>query len=229
MEKILDLVNDYIIILDSSGEIKFCNKSALTKLEYTLDELIKYDIDEIFYDKNKKLKKYIEKINKQEDLEITFDLCSKCGKKVSLYSEVVVESFEDREYIIIVAKDSCERIYKREDLEKILDNLDINCWLKNIKGEYIYVNKSYAEELKDDRLNILGKTAKDYWSKDECDSFTAMDREVIESKKIQLTENYTSQEDSESWSEIYKAPILDKNNQVEFIIGYTREITLQKS
>ena len=228
MEKILDLVNDYIIILDSSGEIKFCNKSALTKLEYTLDELIDSDIDEILYDKNEKLKKYIGKINKQENLEITFDLCSKYGKKVSLYSEVVVESFEGREYIIIVAKDSCERIYKREDLEKILDNLDINCWLKNIKGEYIYVNKSYAEEMKDDRLNILGKTAKDYWSKEECDSFTAMDREVIESKKIQLTENYNCQEDSESWVEIYKGPILDKNNEVEFIIGYTKEITLQK-
>ena len=152
--------------------IKFCNKSALTKLEYTLDELIDSDIDEILYDKNEKLKKYIGKINKQENLEITFDLCSKYGKKVSLYSEVVVESFEGREYIIIVAKDSCERIYKREDLEKILDNLDINCWLKNIKGEYIYVNKSYAEEMKDDRLNILGKTAKDYWSKEECDYYS---------------------------------------------------------
>ena len=93
---------------------------------------------------------------------------------------------------------------------------------------YIYVNKSYADEMKDERLNILGKTAKDYWSKEECDSFTAMDREVIESKKIQLTENYNCQEDSESWVEIYKGPILDKNNEVEFIIGYTKEITLQK-
>ena len=228
MEKILDLINDYIIILDSSGEIKFCNKSVLTKLEYTLEELINIDIKEILYNENEKLKRYIEKNNKKAKLELTFDLCSKYGNKISIYGEVVLESFNDKKYIFIVAKDSCEKTYKREELEKILDNLDINCWLKNTKGEYIYVNKSYAKELKDERLNILGKTVKDYWSKDECDSFTAMDREVIESKKIQLTENYTSQEDSESWVEIYKAPILDKNNDVEYIIGYTKEINLQK-
>ena len=228
MKKVLDLVNDYIIILDPSGEIKFCNKSALKKLEYTLDELINIDIDEISYYKNKKLKEYIREVDKQENLKISFDLCSKSGKKVSLFMEVIVDSFEGREYIIIVAKDICEKIYKREDLEKILDNLDINCWLKNMKGEYVYVNKSYAEEMKDDRLNILGKTAKDYWSKDEYDSFTAMDREVIESKKIQITENYNQNDDSESWVEIYKAPILDESNEVEFIIGYTKEITLQK-
>ena len=68
MEKILDLINDYIIILDSSGEIKFCNKSVLTKLEYTLEELINIDIKEILYNENVKLKRYIEKNNKKAKL-----------------------------------------------------------------------------------------------------------------------------------------------------------------
>lgn len=228
MEKILDIVDDYIMILDKSGSIQFCNRKLLTKLGYNLAELKNISIEEILYADTENLEVEINKINKANNIKINLDLCTKCGEKVSVYSEIVLDNFKEEESIIIISRDVCEKSYKREDLEKILDGMPFDCWLKNTNGDYIYVNESYARELKDDRLNILGKNSSEYWNKEMCDLFVRMDKEVIESKKYQLTEDYTKQGDSDLWVEIYKAPILNKNNEVEYIIGFTKDVTLQK-
>ena len=227
MEKILDIVDDYIIILDSDCNIQFCNKKLLSKLGYKIEELKNINIEKIF-NNNASLIIDLIKSNKEKNLKVDLELGCKSGEKFLIYGEFVLDDFKGKESIFIVGKDLCEKSYKREDLEKILDNMQFNCWLKNMDGEYIYLNESYAKELNDDRLNILGKKTSDYWNEKMCNKFTMMDKEVIDSKKYQLTESYTKQGDSDLWVEIYKAPIFNENNEVEYIFGSTRDITLQK-
>ncbi|MGL6107856.1 PAS domain S-box protein [Romboutsia sp.] len=228
MENILETIDNYIIILDKKYNIKFCNKRILFKLGYQSEELKNINIKNIFFNKNKSINIDIDNITKNKKLNISLELLSKCREKISVYSEVIIDTFKGEESIIIVSKDICEKSYKREELEKILESILLNCWLKNMDGEYVYVNESYAKELGDNRLNILGKKTGDYWDNKQCSEFTDMDREVIESRKYQLTENYSKQDDSELWVEIYKAPIINENNEVEYIVGFTKDITLQK-
>ena len=150
------------------------------------------------------------------------DFFSKDKERIPVYCEILIDDFKGKESIFILAKDLCEKSYTREDLEKILDNMRLNCWLKNMDGEYVYVNESYAKELKDDRLNILGKKTSVYWDEKMCNKFTKMDKEVIYSKKYQLTQSYSKQGDTDLWVETYKSPIFNKDNEVEYILGQLR-------
>ena len=228
MQNILDIVDDYIIVLDKNWNIQFCNKKVLSKLKFNLGELKDKSIENLIHIKADDLEIDIEAVDRQKSIEVYLDLYSKTKEKIPVYSEVILNDLDGKELIFIVSKDRCEKYYKREELEKILENMQLNCWLKNMNGEYIYLNESYAKELDDDRLNILGKKTEQYWNDEMCDSFTSMDREVIQSKKYQLTESYSKNGDSDLWVETYKAPILNKNDEVEYIVGFTKDITLQK-
>ncbi|MEG0051275.1 MAG: ATP-binding protein [Terrisporobacter sp.] len=228
MDNILDMVDDYILILDKHWNIKFCNKKLLTKLKYNLDDLKNNSFDKIIVWENTKLNKNIEDISIYNNLEINIDLLSKFNKEISIYSNTKISDFKGEECIFFIGRDICEKSYKREDLEKILDTLPFNSWLKNMNGEYVYLNESYAKELKDNRLNILGKKTKEYWNKEMSKSFNAMDFEVMQSKKNQLTEKYSKCGEAELWVEVYKAPILNNENDVEYIVGFTKDITLRK-
>lgn len=225
MNNILNLTDNYIIILDKCFNIKFCNKKALLKTKYVLEEL-----DNVMGKKILDIKNIdINRLSKNSSIQLDLQLYSKNTEKIPVYSEVLIDDYKGEECIFIIAKDLCEKTYTREHLEKILDNMQLNCWLKNMDGEYVFVNESYAEELKDDRLKVLGNKTSKYWETEKSNSFTEMDKEVIKTKKYQLTESCSKQEDSDLWVEIYKAPIFDKNNEVEYILGSTKDITLKKN
>lgn len=224
MENILNIVNNYIIVFNKSFKVEFCNKKLLSKMKYTLEELKNLNNKLIIDIKDLD----INQINRDESLKIDLDFFSKDKERIPVYCEILIDDFKGKESIFIVAKDLCEKSYTREDLEKILDNMRLNCWLKNMDGEYVYVNESYAKELKDDRLNILGKKTSVYWDEKMCNKFTEMDKEVIYSKKYQLTQSYSKQGDTDLWVETYKSPIFNKYNEVEYILGSTKDITLQK-
>ncbi|MGL5313214.1 MAG: ATP-binding protein [Peptostreptococcaceae bacterium] len=228
MQSILDIVNDYIIVLDKFWNIQFCNKKLLSKLKFNLGELKNKSIEKIINNNVQDLNIDIKKLNRQNNLKLDLELQSKYEEGLPVCSEIVLSDFDGEESIFIVSKDRCEKYYKREELEKILENIQLNCWLKNMNGEYVYLNESYANEIGHDRLNILGKKTSEFWEENESDLFTSMDREVIESKKFQLTEHCTKQGDDELWVEIYKAPILNNDDDVEYIIGFTKDITLHK-
>ncbi|KHS57274.1 hypothetical protein QX51_09075, partial [Terrisporobacter othiniensis] len=225
MNKILNITDNYIIILDKHFKIKFCNKKALLKTKYTLGDVENSKAEKILDIKNLD----INKLSKDSSIKLDLQLYSKDIETIPVSSEVLLDNYNGEESIFIIAKDLCEKTYTREHLEKILDNLKLNCWLKNMNGEYIFVNESYAKELKDNKLNILGKNTSDYWDTEMCNLFTNMDKEVKRSKKYQLIESYSKNEDSELWVETYKAPIFDENNEVKYILGSTKDITLKKN
>lgn len=225
MDNILNITDNYIIILDKGFKIKFCNKKALLKIKYTLEDVENSKAEKILDIKNLD----INKLSKDSSIKLDLQLYSKNIETIPVSSEVLLDNYKGEESIFIIAKDLCEKTYKREHLEKILDNLKLNCWLKNRNGEYIFVNESYAKELKDNKLNILGKKTSDYWDAEMCNLFMDMDKEVVRSKKYQLTESCSKNEDSELWVETYKAPIFDENNEVKYILGSTKDITLKKN
>ncbi|MGL5327675.1 MAG: ATP-binding protein [Peptostreptococcaceae bacterium] len=215
MKSTLNITDDYLIILDKNYKIIFCNDKILEKLGYKSREIKDKSVDIIIknndlFDKKRK--------------DINLKLLSKYNEYLELDSEFVYQD----ETIVIMAKEKIKKTYTVKELEQMLDNLPFDCWLKNTNGEYIFINESYTKELNDKRGNILGKTSKDYWSEEEAKLFMEMDREVIDTKKYQVTEHYSQNGEYEIWTETYKAPILNKDDEVKYLIGYTKDITLQK-
>lgn len=225
MEGILNIVDNYIIILDYNGRVQFCNKELLKKLSYSLEELKNINIQEITWDRHDDeiLKIIKHKLNQK----IQLDLRSKEEETISIYGEITIDEFKGSKSLIFVGKDITEKTYKINQLDQMLDNMPFDCWMKNNEGQYIYVNESYAKKLNSSKYGALGKTSEAFWNEGLSSKFEEMDNEVIQSKKYQLTETYSNYDGLELWTEVYKAPVIN-NDEVEYIIGYTKDITLQR-
>ncbi|MEG1254368.1 ATP-binding protein [Clostridium sp.] len=120
-------------------------------------------------------------------------------------------------------------LFTKEDLEIFLDNLPVSSWIKDLDGKYIYANKAYASLLNVNKEDIIGKFHKDFWSKELCNCFDKLDKEVIKTKNsIFLEECTKSDNDNFEWFETYKTPLLDKDGNVKYTGGILNETTLNK-
>ena len=72
MENILDIVDNYIVVIDKKYNIQFCNKKMLLKLEYNLEELKNFNIRKILYTKNEIQEINIENIIKKQQIKNEF-------------------------------------------------------------------------------------------------------------------------------------------------------------
>ena len=116
MNNILNITDNYIIILDKFFRIKFCNKKALSKIKYTLEEVDNISGETILDTKNLD----INRLSKDSSIQLDLQLYSKFNEKIPISSEVLIDYYKDEESIFIIAKDLCEKTYAREHLEKLL-------------------------------------------------------------------------------------------------------------
>ena len=59
-----------------------------------------------------------------------------------------------------------ERLYTIEDLEKLLEYLPYEIWLKDKDGKHVYINQKGADEIGLKKEDIIGKTDRELRSKE---------------------------------------------------------------
>ena len=93
-----DKKKDYIIALNDVGEIIFCNKSFLNRLNYTYGEILNSNIKNIVIDKDNI-------INEVDDIDKDLKFLSNTGELVELNVNINKEEFNNKKYILIVGKE----------------------------------------------------------------------------------------------------------------------------
>lgn len=101
MIDILNAINDYALVINKEGLIKFCNQTLLTKLKYKNNELDNLNINTILFNKDFDFIKNIDS-NKRCDIELIF--YNKDKEKISLNSNIVKKIFEDKEVTVIISE-----------------------------------------------------------------------------------------------------------------------------
>lgn len=120
------------------------------------------------------------------------------------------------------------REYRLEDLENLLDNVPYAAWIKDEFREYSYVNKYFSEMINIPKDEIIGKVDAELGiSKNTM--FMKNDEEVLNSKTAILTEEKITINGAERWYEVYKSPLSKKGIKSNWIMAFTREITIDKS
>jgi PAS domain S-box-containing protein len=115
---------------------------------------------------------------------------------------------------------------KVRDLQRtILDNIPYLVWLKNNDGEYLHVNKAFANAYRKTPEQIIGKSDFDFCSPEKAAEFQQSDNEVKQNKKRQFVEQIENLFDNETVFETYKSPVLDDEGEVIGITGISREMT----
>lgn len=228
MIDILENINNYIIVTDRYGKIKYCNKKLLYKIDIDKQYIVDENIEKILYIEKHDIKAIIKDIKKEETVNIDLNLYNKLNKVISFNCKVIVDNFEDKESIFIIGEELEKKSYTREDLDNLLDNLPFSIWIKNKNGKYRYLNNTYAKSCGIDKNDIIGKCDSDYWEEEVCKLFDNRDQNVIKSKTPIMYDEIVERNKVKEYFETYKSPIFDNDGELLYTIGCTRNVTIEK-
>lgn len=112
----------------------------------------------------------------------------------------------------------------------LLDNFPFMVWLKDPENRYLAVNSAFAKTFRGARTeDFVGKTDFDFVPAAVARAWEAADREVLASRRqISVEEEIHHRKGSSTWSEIYRAPVLDDHGNLLGTVGFAREITARK-
>lgn len=229
MKKVFDKLEEGILIINSKGTIVFCNQQLRSKLGYTGEEIEEKYFEQIVKrDKNQPL--YLEKyIGKTMDLV----LLPQGGGHLSLTGEISCQEWiGEKVYFILFSNCECPKLLK-EGVEILLDQIPFVIWIKDRDGEYKYINQMGVETITKyiqplSREEIIGKLDREIWKSTPEEQSLGLDKAVIESKQSRSCEYGIKVGEQTLNIEMYKAPLLDENNEVRYIVGMSQDVSLSR-
>ena len=120
-------------------------------------------------------------------------------------------------------------VQEQKELKLIIDTSPVIIFYKDKEGKFIRVNKAFADALRMNEADFIGKTVFDLYTKKIAQSMTDDDRKVFKSNrpKLNIIEQYQSASGLR-WVQTDKIPIQDKNGNPIGLIGFTLDITERK-
>ncbi len=110
-----------------------------------------------------------------------------------------------------------------------LENAPVGMYLKSIDGRYVMANPEMAKVFGRPVREMIGHTAADALPADEAEMVRAYDREVIESGRPTIHEEYLEGLQAYSWSMVIRFPVRDAQGHITHIGGFDVDISMQKA
>ena len=117
-----------------------------------------------------------------------------------------------------------ELLLKITRLEKVLDSLPFDVWMKDKEGSYLYANESVAADTGIPKEEIGGKNDYDLYQKSNADRFAASDKVLLEKQERTVFIAKVKQDVYED----YKTPFYDDDGILMGTVGCSRNITQQE-
>ncbi|WP_455542218.1 ATP-binding protein [Intestinibacter sp.] len=227
MVNIFNHIDNFIFVISPNRKIKFANKAILNKIEMNLKDIVDTPVKDCLYSNGKSIDYLINSLEKDD--EINFDFYLEIDNKRYEFNADLLESnfYGERSYFII-ARDACEKYYKREDLENLLDNINVACFIKNKKGEYLFANKRKCDIHNKTRKDIIAHKNDDLFDKEDVKHIEKIENEVIKRKEPFCEENLFKVNGEKRWFEISIDAILNKDGSFKYMIGSSRNIEIRK-
>jgi PAS domain S-box-containing protein len=115
-------------------------------------------------------------------------------------------------------------------LESIVEHLPAMVFLKDaVELRFVLFNRAGEELLGFDRRNLCGKNDYDFFPKEQADSFTAKDRQVIAGGRAVSLEEPITTARGERWLLTHKVPILGDAGEPKYLLGISIDITERRA
>lgn len=131
----------------------------------------------------------------------------------------------------ITARKQSEEIIERNEanLRAILDNIPYLVWLKDRDSRFVAVNQAFLRATGKSSMNeVVGKTDFDLWPLELAQKYRDDDLDVMDKHIHKLTEEQSLDKGVATWTETFKAPILDHDGKLLGTTGFSRDITERK-
>jgi PAS domain S-box-containing protein len=109
-----------------------------------------------------------------------------------------------------------------------LENIPLRFFIKNTELSYMYCNQSYAEDLKKQPEEIIGKMDYDFFPSDLAEKFKADDKKVLETGELENIEDQYIVGGQEFIVHMVKAPLRNKDGSIIGVMGIFWDITKEK-
>jgi PAS domain S-box-containing protein len=144
------------------------------------------------------------------------------------YGKLLV-SFAQSVGSFLARKEAEEKIMAQRDyFRQIIDVSPLPTFVKNRQGEYTLLNQAMTAGIGLQPEELLGKPVTSFMrSKKEAAMVLAEDAEMLRTKQPKLSyyKTLTAPNDEKHYVQVYKAPLLDNNNEVYEIITVLDDIT----
>ena len=228
MKSILNKLDEYILVVDYEGNIIDCNDKILSKL--------KYDYNFLYYKNIKSVVKcggeiLEEIINNKENFDITFLKSDK--EHITFSCSAIKKYYNNKNCVFLICKNISDKYYKKQELEKLMDETHITMWIKDINSRYLYVSKHFKEyfekeyNIKD--IDVIGKTDFDLFSYEEALRFNNEDKYVISTMEYIKSEHRQKYCGKLRYAEVYRYPIKNDNGSLKYIVGIVKDVTAEKT
>lgn len=113
--------------------------------------------------------------------------------------------------------------------EKILDSIPFILFVKDAQERRLrVVNKTFADVFGVTKEWLLGKLDREYFPPEQAESFTAIDTEVLATKKLKAFEEVARVQGEDRIFGTKKLPLLDVHGNAPYVLGITEDITERK-
>lgn len=183
--------------------------------------------------------------HKQAVPPMEFEVTCKSGEtKTMLISASSVDETSDSNYLIVLYDISDYKKYdealirnqallrEREGYQRaLLNNFPFSVWFKDLNYHFLAVNQAFAKSLgAKDSEALIGKSDFDFYPPEiakqhQDDDFVVMQNQ----QRITNEEEHSDPMGMMTWTETYKAPVIDEDNKVIGMVGFSRDITERKN
>jgi len=231
--------NDIIILNDHNLKILEVNDRAISSYGYTREELLQMDAKDLRPPETwADLQDLIKKVDEQKGLRYEAIHRRKDGTTFPVEGSIHVIEVEGGKFYQSIIRDITERKRAEEEirrthafLDTIIENIPDMILIKDAKDlRFLHANKASEELTGVLRGERIGKTAYDFFPKEEADLFMAKDREALATKK--LVESYDQGMHTKHRGLRYfhtkTIPILDPEGTPQFLLTISEDITERK-
>jgi len=111
----------------------------------------------------------------------------------------------------------------------LVENIPKKIFIKDKNSVYLFSNHNYAQDLKIQPEEIVGKTDYDFYAKELAEKYCADDKRIIKTGKTEDIEEKYIENGEERWVHTVKTPYKDAKGNIIGVLGIFRDITEQKN
>ncbi|MBT1702476.1 PAS domain S-box protein [Chryseosolibacter indicus] len=229
-----------VIIFDKDGCITWVNRGFEQLTGYVQEEVLGKRTSDFLYG-NETNPQAIDRIKRslsfQEGYKIEILKYSKQGKPIWFDVEAIPlrnKSGEITGYISIemditqLKSAVAEMIKSQEELQTIVNNIPMDVFIKDLKGRYLFYNKTFERHFKDGLKPSPGFTDVDVFSRGYAHISLQGDEDVIRSKKpLRIEHDEEIAENTDTYYTV-KFPMCDIEEKVYAVGGVSLQITDRK-
>lgn len=242
-EALLNSSTDIVVYQNTDLKVIACNEILCKTHHKTKEEILGNDLEFLFKDTPENAKVCALMIEKLEEVLKTKQsvkfFATVIEGRTNYYNILISPTLDDKENVngtLLVARNvttehlASKKVQEKEkQLKCILENIPIGAFMKDKNDKFIVGSTSFEKILqlqKDEKMRQL--VLSDIFQQEYLDFVRKEEAEIYRTKKPIITERLIAFPNNTFWGRVCKAPILDDDGNVEYLVVMYENLEAEK-